>query len=422
MNAMKTVLPEKGLTDPHAIQVDGRLYVFCGHDQSWNSENDWIMDRWEVWSTVDLQQWRPEAVIRPEDTYIGPHRRCWAGDITCRNGEYFWYFSNGPRDTGVMRAPGPAGPWRDALGRPLLPDGIVDVHPYDPDVFEEDGEHTIVFGCGKYYAARLAEDMISLAGKPRLVEIHGIDRVDDKPCVFKHGGTYYLSWGGGYAVSDRLLGPYEYQGPFPYNGAFPAGGHANVFEWHGRLYIAQENKDIGLFYRGFMIHPLTFSPQGAPLIHYGETDLSGRVWDFTLSAMGWRAKSGTTLQWLPEGRIRGVLSGHAVIESCPWPIADLDRNKRLLIRLRNRTAADRAAVHFAVRPDEPCFWMKPGVEWRDEDCVTFAIRPHDDGFTDYEIDMTSVPGWHLDLKRLRIEPALDVTEGAWEIERMRICP
>ena len=41
---------------------------------------------------------------------------------------------------------------------------------------------------------------------------YGKDITDDKPSLHKHGGLYYLSWRGFYAVSENVYGPYEYRG------------------------------------------------------------------------------------------------------------------------------------------------------------------------------------------------------------------
>ena len=59
------------------------------------------------------------------------HTHCWAGDIAQRNGRYFWFFSKGNQETGVMAASAPEGPYSDVLGGPLL-------NPFDPSVFVED--------------------------------------------------------------------------------------------------------------------------------------------------------------------------------------------------------------------------------------------------------------------------------------------
>ncbi len=254
---MNPVFPEKGLTDPHAIEFDGRLYIVCGHDISWSTDYFWAMDRWEVWSTDDLVNWRRETVILPENSYMGRRKECYGTDLARRGDWFYLYFSNGCKDIGVLRAPSPAGPFEDVLGKPLIPQGLIEEHAYDPDVYEEDGVFHIIFGNGRYHIARLGEDMVSLAEAPRPIVVEGVERVSDKACVFKREGLYYLSWGKDYATSDCLTGPYQYRG------FFIDGGHANAFSWKGQLYLAHETQDIGLFYRGFSINFLKFRDDGS---------------------------------------------------------------------------------------------------------------------------------------------------------------
>lgn len=161
------LFPEQGLTDPHTMVVGDRLYLICGHDASWDNE-DWVMDEWQIHSTTDLKHWRFETRIRPTDTFMGPKLKCWGSDITAREGKFYVYFSDGPDGVGVLRADAPGGPYVDALGQPLVSRAMVpDTQPYDPDVFTDaDGQSYLFFGCGKYYVARLAPDMISLAEPP----------------------------------------------------------------------------------------------------------------------------------------------------------------------------------------------------------------------------------------------------------------
>lgn len=47
--------------------------------------------------------------------------RCWATETATKNGQYYFYFSNGNDDTGVMVADNPEGPYKDASGKPMLP-------------------------------------------------------------------------------------------------------------------------------------------------------------------------------------------------------------------------------------------------------------------------------------------------------------
>ncbi len=416
------VFPEHGLTDPHNMIVGDRLYLCCGHDQSWDVDRDWTMDRWEIWSTDDLKTWRKESVIRPEDTYFGPAPNCWAGDFAQKDGKYYWYFSNRHYNTGVMVADNPGGPYHDALGKPLLPEDLTPIREYDPEVFEENGTYTIVFGAGTYYVATLADDMVSLADKPVPIVVKTPDGklkyTDDKPTLFKRNGIYYLFWGAHYAMSDNVRGPYEYKGHFT------GGGHGSVFNWKGQWYTVQEHHDIGMFYRGIMLKPLNFNSDGT-------VDLSkdrnypaggGRLWNFDRSRMGWRAVYGTDLKWTPEGTIRGTVTyDYPILDSAPWCLTWLQKGQKLEIRMRNGTDATQARVYFAAYvTDRPRPWFYPEIDWTREASATIDIKPNDKDFTVYELDLSTVPELPQTLKRMRLAPAVGARSGDWEIDYMWI--
>lgn len=199
-DAAQVLFPEQGLTDPHGMVAGDRLYLICGHDASPDNDN-WTMDEWQVRSTADLVNWRFECRIRPEETFMGAKPRCWGSDIVRREGKYYVYFSDGPDGTGVLRADAPGGPYVDVLGKHLVASASLDTSAYDPDVFEDDdGECYLFLGNGKYYAARLGRDMVSLAEPLRRVGIDDPRDLSDKACVFKRSGRYYLAWGGRWSI------------------------------------------------------------------------------------------------------------------------------------------------------------------------------------------------------------------------------
>ncbi len=410
------LFPEAGLTDPHTIQANGRLYIFCGHDKSWDTEDTWKMDRWEIHSTDDLVNWKKESEILPTDTYIGDKPNCWAGDITERNGKYYWYFSNRNHNTGVMVADTPTGPFKDALDKPLLPNGIIGKgHPYDPEIFVEDGIYTMFFGSGHYYAVTLAEDMISLADKPRPIKVQTKDGKDkwtaDKSTLFKRGNIYYLLWGPNYAMSNNLYGPYTYEG------RFLAGGHNNVFQWKGQWYAVMENKDISLFYRGVSLKPIFFKKDGT--INVPKDDqgypANGRSYSFNHSTMGWQAVTGTTLEWDKKGFIKGTINGKAVIQNSVWAGPKIEDSNQLRLSIRNKSTASKAIIRIATYNPKNAFWKYPGIDWSKEFEIELDIAPNSSEFKDYYVDLSQYPKLKKWSKRIRIEPAFGVDEGSWEI-------
>lgn len=264
VNAGNPVIPNKGVNDPHIHIFEGRAYLYATHDRSMENTR-FAMDEWGVWSSDDLVNWTLEGILKPEDTYIGrPYDQCWATDAAYRDGKYYFYFSEQNRQTGVVVGDSPIGPWKDVLGKPLLPAGLTSTHSYDPAVFlDDDGEHYIIFGVWDFYIARLNHDMISLAETPRRITIHNPrgpynqdgnndeEPTDDKPFVHKYNGKYYLSWGAFYAMSDNLYGPYDYVGTLlneesfapgyaepTWPNGFLQGRHGSFFEWNNQLYFA----------------------------------------------------------------------------------------------------------------------------------------------------------------------------------------
>jgi len=240
------LLPDMGVSDPHVTIHGDRAYLFAGHDP--------LLADWWVWSSTDLVNWKQESVLRPEETFIAKpfEKGCWASFGAFKNNRCYWYFSAGANEIGVVVADSPAGPWKDPLGKPLIPAGMVPTDERDPDILIDDDEKVyMVFGTFNYYIARLDEDMISLAEKPRLVQLDrkfgpaGAGITDDKPSLHKRNGIYYLSWSSFYAMSRNLYGPYAYKGsvivpeflsPDFRKDDLWCDRHGNFFKWNNQWY------------------------------------------------------------------------------------------------------------------------------------------------------------------------------------------
>tara|TARA_R110002049_G_scaffold200047_2_gene370614 strand:- start:350 stop:1696 length:1347 start_codon:yes stop_codon:yes gene_type:complete len=261
--AQNPIVPNKGLNDPHIHIFNDTAYVYASHDKSIDNKK-FVMEDWWVWSSPDLVNWTERSRLKPENTYIGkPFESSWATDVGYKNGKYYWYFSEGNEQTGVVVGDTPVGPWKEPLGKPLLTSELTPTHEYDMAIFEENGAHYIIFGVWDYYIAKLNDDMVSLAEAPKKITINnprgpynrdGENKdmpTDDKPFVHKFNGKYYLSWGVFYGMSDNLYGPYDYidtimketsfaegyaQPTWP-NG-FLQGRHGSFFEWHNQWYFA----------------------------------------------------------------------------------------------------------------------------------------------------------------------------------------
>ncbi|MBQ6823136.1 MAG: family 43 glycosylhydrolase [Clostridia bacterium] len=243
------IIPGLGVCDPHIHIFNNKMYLYASHDSRPDTRG-FCMNDWHIWSSADAIEWTLDCVVRPEDFFMGASDCCWAVDVACRNGKYYYYFSDGSKKIGVAVSDRPDGPFKDALGRPLLDGTVTTTREYDPTVFEDDdGEYYLVFGgpawCygegGGYFIVRLNEDMVSFAETPKKLELDHCG--DDKASLNKFGGKYYLSYGGFYAISDSVYGPYRFIGH-----TASTIDHSSFFEWNGQIFQAITVKEQE-FYR-----------------------------------------------------------------------------------------------------------------------------------------------------------------------------
>ncbi len=252
-----------GLADPHVVIYGDRAYLYATHDFSPNNQQ-FVTKDWWVWSSTDLANWTQVGLLDPEHTFLHrPSNDCWAGFGATRNGKYYWYFSAGQTEIGVVVGDSPVGPWKDPLGKPLVANGLTPTEQRDPDILmDDDGQAYLVYGTFKYFVARLSDDMISLAEPPRRLKLdrefgpYGEGKTDDKPSLHKRNGVYYLSWSSFYATATNVYGPYTYRGSVieresvapefrmddGRNEGLRHDRHGNFFTWHNQWYYACNDK------------------------------------------------------------------------------------------------------------------------------------------------------------------------------------
>jgi hypothetical protein len=265
------LVPNVGMADPHIHIYNNRAYLYATRDAD-RSAKSFVMPDWNIWSSADLVHWQHERTILPEETYMGKSTRCWAPDAATLNGNYYFYFSNGNTDAGVMVASDPAGPYRDALGKPLLPAGLVPTQEYDISVLVDNGVPYIAFGHyiagnqgrkpSNYHLAKLKPNMISLAEMPKPIEIIGSFAGNDKPDITKHNSHYYLSAGANYAISDQLYGPYtsrRNQGDDTDKYGLNQRAHGKLFDWNHQSFFV---------WCRFIKYPIRYRESLMTYVHY----------------------------------------------------------------------------------------------------------------------------------------------------------
>ncbi|MFR9600161.1 MAG: family 43 glycosylhydrolase [Rikenellaceae bacterium] len=418
------IVPEHGMADAHAWVERDTLWIGCGHDEAPEPHESFSMDRWEFWSTTNLRDWEYHSSLYPKDTFMGDDNDCFAGDITSRNGKYYWFFSDRTRATGVAVSDSPAGQYKDLLGKPLItPENGYSDHPYDPEIFEEDGVYTICYGNGTYYMATLAEDMKSLLTDPKPIKVldseGNVVRTSDKSTLFKRNGWYYLVYGHRYAMSRKLYGDYKFIGDFL------NGGHTSFFEWQGQLYVLQENHDTSAFYRGISLKPVFFNEDGSIIIPPDDRMFPGpgRSWNFDKSTMFWKAVSGTTLYRSGDGALSGeVNKNNAVIESASWLYTPSKDCSKISITIKNQSYATRMRIALDSRDEGAGFW-KSGTgakDWSKEKWVTIPIESNSDEYRTYTIPLSKFGDVKGRIMQLAVQPIFDTYNGTWSIDEIVI--
>ncbi len=225
--------PEFQGADPHAMMIDGELWVF----PTGGPGGSWAADRFGAFSSRDLKTWtsRGEILRRDQIRWIGDDGAkdhfLWAPGVATRNDKWYLYYSVGPQNPtpsriGVAVADTPQGPYRDS-GRPLVTGGWragSQFEAIDPMVFVDPRSAKAYLYAGGSAGAKLrvwelGRDMISVA---REVKIDQPPQFTEGAFLHEHDGTYYLSYSHGhwngpdysvhYATAPSPIGPWRYRG------------------------------------------------------------------------------------------------------------------------------------------------------------------------------------------------------------------
>lgn len=265
----------KGYADPAMQVFNGKMYMAIGKDLAPDVKK-FLMPSWRIISSTDLRTWKVESDIDPKDTFLGEgYLGCWAPDFTSFNGKYYFYFSLYGTATGVLEADNPGGPYKDVLGKPMLPAEMSSNFEYDPTAFTDtDGKKYLIYGRdGKinnniihYQIAKLSSDMVSLQEKPkdlltdRQYGFGGENRAKDHSYFHKYNDTYYLSVGNDYMTSKNVYGPFS-----NFRSTGPEHGHSSYSEFNGQTYHAWEYTCIpynNRMYRQVMLTYLHYKDNG----------------------------------------------------------------------------------------------------------------------------------------------------------------
>lgn len=215
------IIRDKHTADPAVLVKGDTLWLFAGHDMNGNQRN-YVMNDWLLYSTTDMRHWTEHpSPLHIDDFKWAKSKQAYAGHVVERNGKFYWYVSTNWCGIGVAVADRITGPYKDALGKPLLTnkDCYVSDHSWaciDPAIFiDDDGQAYIFWGNRHCYYAKLKDNMIEIDGPVHHIEIDESHPFTEAPWVHKYNGKYYLTYASewpekiAYAVSDNVGGPYK---------------------------------------------------------------------------------------------------------------------------------------------------------------------------------------------------------------------
>ncbi len=269
--------------DPAPLVHNGRVYLYTGHDED---NSTWFtMKEWRVWSSADMVNWTDHGSPMSLATFSWAKQDAWAGQAVERNGKFYWYVpvvtkASGRPAIGVGVSDSPTGPFRDAIGRPLVENGEI-----DPTVMiDDDGQAYLYWGNPNLSYVRLNTDMISYSG--------GINRIplttqgfgtrtgdasrptlyEEGPWVYKRNGLYYNVFAAkccsefiGYSTSPGPTGPWTYRGTVMPTQGSSFTNHPGLIDFKGSSYFFYHNGALpggGGFTRSVAVEKFSYNADG----------------------------------------------------------------------------------------------------------------------------------------------------------------
>ncbi|WP_337103699.1 glycoside hydrolase family 43 protein [Paenibacillus sp. YIM B09110] len=247
--------------DPEARIFEGKYWIYPTYSAPYDQQT-----HFDAFHSEDLVQWTKVERILELGDIPWARRAMWAPSPIERNGRYYYYFAANDIQSndelggiGVAVADHPAGPYRDALGKPLIDRFHHGAQPIDPHAFiDDDGIAYLYYGgWGHCNVVRLNDDMISLAAfeDGDIYKEVTPEQFVEGPCMIKRGGSYYFMWAEGgwggpgysvaYAISESPVGPFKRVGKILQQNPDVATGAGH----HGMIQIPGEDEWYIVYHR-----------------------------------------------------------------------------------------------------------------------------------------------------------------------------
>ncbi|KAF1945962.1 Arabinanase/levansucrase/invertase [Clathrospora elynae] len=269
--------------DPAPLVLNNRVYLFTGHDE--DGSKTFNMRDWRLYSSADMANWQDHGVIMNLATFSWASERAWAGQVIPRNGKFYYYVpvqqKNGAMAIGVAVSDSVTGPYRDALGKPLVANNEI-----DPTVYIDDnGQAYLYWGNPNLWYAKLNQDMVSISGSPVQVALttagfggrrSGANAratsFEEGPWIYKRNNLWYLVYAANccsedirYSTGPSITGPWTYRGVIMATAGASFTNHPAVLDFNGSSYFFYHNGALpggGGYTRSVAVEKFNYNSDG----------------------------------------------------------------------------------------------------------------------------------------------------------------
>lgn len=131
--------------DPAPMVYGDRFYIYIDRDEGPDYYN---MNEWRVYSSADMVNWTDHGAQLPLTAFSWAKAgTAWAAQCIERYGKFYWYVCCTDTESninaiGVAVSDSPTGPFKDALGKPMISGGWGYI---DPTVFIDDDGQAYIY-------------------------------------------------------------------------------------------------------------------------------------------------------------------------------------------------------------------------------------------------------------------------------------
>lgn len=250
--------------DPEGVVFDNCYWIYSTYSAPFNQQL--FLD---AFSSSDLVSWEKHPKILSVENVSWLKKALWAPSIICKNEKYYLFFSaNDVHEgeiggIGVAVSDSPKGPFKDALGKPLINEILNGAQPIDQFVFkDDDGSYYMYYGgWGHCNMVKLGDDLLHVVpfeDGTFCKEVTPENYVEG-PFMLKYKGKYYFMWSEGdwtgpdycvaYAIADSPFGPFKRVGKIleqDKSVATGAGHHSVIKGFHDdEWYIVYHRHPLG---------------------------------------------------------------------------------------------------------------------------------------------------------------------------------